>query len=194
MGIVYASATPSPELLGLFEKAAQVGVRGIGTGAIYEMGEHYMLENEKTLDLKALSRVKPLEYSGKPLTSFKVRVNDPELDMRVNDLLRRKLKITRISTAMKMKLCVRAYIYFQEKEAYDVPKSGVSGDGRYNPESDTNRNGGNDRYNSETDSDSDGRSERRNTETIPLPYEDFIKLSTDEKLNEIYKLLLDSRK
>lgn len=113
---LYASAKPTTELFGLFQYAEKLDVDGLGKAEIYERAERYLVKNKDTIDFRSLSRKrkKPVEYDGDLPSSFKVRINDSELDSEVNDVIKEKYSINRVMTPFKIKITLSAYIDYLE--------------------------------------------------------------------------------
>lgn len=112
--VYYASAKPTKDLLALFDYAAKLEITGLGRAEIYERALRYFVENEKVIDFNSVSKRHKLEYEGNLPSSFKVRINDYQLDLKVNEILRKKFNINRIMTPFKMKVVLSAYIIFLE--------------------------------------------------------------------------------
>lgn len=112
--IYYASAKPTKDLLALFDYAEKLEITGLGRAEIYERALRYFVENEKVIDLNSVSKRTKLEYEGNLPSSFKVRINDYQLDLEVNEILRKKFNINRIMTPFKIKVVLSAYISFLE--------------------------------------------------------------------------------
>lgn len=113
--ISYASAKPTMELLGLFQQAEKLDVDGLARAEVYERAKRYFVENEDSIDFKNLSRCKRIRYDGDLPSSFKVRINDEELDSKVNMIIRNKYNINRVMTPFKFKIVLSAYIYYLEE-------------------------------------------------------------------------------
>ena len=112
--ITYASAKPTAELLGLFQHAEKLDVGGLARAEIYEQAKRYFVDNEDKIDFKNLSRGKKIKYVGDLPSSFKVRINDEEIDSKVNMIIRKKYNINRVMTPFKIKLVLSAYIDYLE--------------------------------------------------------------------------------
>jgi hypothetical protein len=112
--IPYASAKPTVELLGLFQQVEKLDVDGLGRAEIYERAKRYLVENEDKIDFNNLPRRKKEKYDGDLPSSFKVRINDEELDSKVNKIIRDKYNINRVMTPFKIKIVLSAYINYLE--------------------------------------------------------------------------------
>lgn len=109
--IVYASAKPTEQLLGLFQKAQALEPSGLSYSEVFERAEHYFIENHSLFDTNLLDlRKSSIKYNGNLPSSFKVRINNIDLDQRVNEILERKYSITRVMTPFKMKIVLFSYI------------------------------------------------------------------------------------
>jgi len=108
--IFYLSAKPSSEIFGLFQEAERLDADGLARAEIFERAERYFIENFKKIDFQNLSKRIKTNYDGELPSSFKVRINNLEMDEQVNDLIRDVYKINRVMTPFKLKLVLKAYI------------------------------------------------------------------------------------
>ena len=106
----YLSAKPSSEIFGLFQEAERLDADGLARAEIFERAERYFVENFEKIDFKNLSRRIKTNYNGELPSSFKVRINNLEIDEQVNNLILNVYKINRVMTPFKMKLVLKAYI------------------------------------------------------------------------------------
>ena len=119
----YASVKPSEELLGLFQQAEKLDVNGLARAEIYERAERYLVENQDKIDFKHLSKGEKIKYDGVMPSSFKVRINDAEIDSKVNTILREKYNIFRIKTPFKLKVVLSSYIDYLRGAEIKICKS-----------------------------------------------------------------------
>ena len=118
--IVYASAKPTEELFALFDYAQKLDVSGLGKAEILERAERFMVKNKERINFKSISKSKfQMDYVGEIPSSFKVRINDEDLDSEVNDILRTEYKINRIMTPFKLRIVLSAYIKHLENDSED---------------------------------------------------------------------------
>lgn len=123
--VLYASLKPTEAILGLFEEAKRLDADGLGNAEIFERAEHYLAENGEWIDLKAYSRKPAAVYSGVVPSSFKVRINDPDLDARINEILKKAFDIKRLMTPFKLRIILQAYIdHLKGTEALSGGKEG----------------------------------------------------------------------
>ena len=120
--ILYLSAKPTSELLGLFQQAESLDIDGLARAEIYERAARYLVENKDKIDFNNLPRRKKPRYNGDLPSSFKVRINDGELDSQVNKIIRDKYNINRVMTPFKMKVVLSAYIDHLEGVEYTFNK------------------------------------------------------------------------
>ena len=106
---MYASAKPTMEILGLFQQVEKLDVDGLARAEVYERAERYFVNNKEKIKFKTLPR-KSIKYDGDLPSSFKVRINDEELDLRVNEIIRDKYNIKRVMTPFKFKIVLSAYL------------------------------------------------------------------------------------
>ena len=111
---MYASAKPTTELLGLFKQAEKLDVDGLARAEVYERAKRYLVDNEKKINFKTLPRSKGIKFEGDLPSSFKVRINDEELDQKVNEIIRDKYNIKRVMTPFKFKIVLSAYLDYLE--------------------------------------------------------------------------------
>lgn len=126
--IIWASAQPKAELLGCFQRAAELDATGLGNAELFERAERYLRGNHESIDFRALARLKPPSYDGPLPSSFKVRINDPELDTDINEILRSGFHISRIITAFKMRIVMLAYVHWLEGNGSAVPAPASPGE------------------------------------------------------------------
>lgn len=121
--IAYASAKPTEELLSLFERAKELDADGLGKAEILERAELFMVEKRKSICFKNLSKNElNLNYSEELPTSFKVRINNEELDSKINNILKEEFNISRLMTPFKLKIVLSAYINFLQNTEENVIK------------------------------------------------------------------------
>lgn len=126
---MYASAKPTMEILGLFQQAEKLDVDGLARAEVYERAERYFVNNEEKISFKTLPR-KSIKYKGDLPSSFKVRINDEELDLKVNEIIRNKYNIKRVMTPFKFKIVLSAYLEHLEgvEENYSQEANGNNND------------------------------------------------------------------
>ena len=129
--IVYASAKPSEELLGLFEYAQKLDADGLGKAEVLERAEGYFVKNKEKINFKEISHKKvETTFSGVLPSSFKVRINNIEIDAEVNEILKKTYNINRIMTPFKLRVVLSSYINYLlgsscEGEVRDVKNSSL---------------------------------------------------------------------
>ncbi|WP_310603715.1 hypothetical protein [Anaerosporobacter sp.] len=106
----YASAKPTVELFALFQRAEELDVDGLGKAEIYERAQRYLIKNKESVNFKSLSKKQEWKYDGDIPSSFKVRINDMGIDMKVTDIIKDEYAINRVMTPFKMKITLLAYI------------------------------------------------------------------------------------
>lgn len=115
--IVYASAKPTEELFALFDHVQRLDVNGLGKAEILERAERYLVSNKERINFKSLSKSRiKMSYVGELPSSFKVRINDEDLDANVNEILKAEYKINRIMTPFKLRIVLSAYILHLEND------------------------------------------------------------------------------
>ena len=111
--ILYASAKPTQDLLGLFEYAQRLDADGLGKAEILERAEKYLIEHKGEINFKKISRTKiENTFNGVLPSSFKVRINNVELDSDVNEILKDVYNINRIMTPFKIRVVLSCYIHY----------------------------------------------------------------------------------
>ena len=125
--ITYASAKPTTEIFALFEYAQKLDVNGLGKAEILERAEHYLVENKDKINFKNLSKSKlEINFSGALPSSFKVRINNRNLDAEVNKILKDSYNINRIMTPFKLRVVLSAYVIFLQNSEENVSKPDFS--------------------------------------------------------------------
>jgi len=113
--VIYAAAQPSQMLVGLFEAVEKRDATGLGRAGVFERAERYIVENHEKLDFKKIAAKKVLdviEFEGELPSSFKVRINDTELDKKVCDILKKAYGVKKIQTPFRFRICMLAYLDF----------------------------------------------------------------------------------
>lgn len=119
---VYYLSMKGPQnesVIALFDKARKLDADGLSNAEVWERAENYTELNKDKIDFKYYIGIgkQKVNYSGNIPQSFKVKVNNSELDKRIDLILKEKFEITTIKTPFKAKMILLPYIDYMNNQA-----------------------------------------------------------------------------